>query len=79
MDYMAKNFRVPFKIRVGELPFFGEVNFFEISWVFRMTYPSVVDSIQMVIREEVLKLNAPRLLFTSQLLSIFLYNSMDFL
>ncbi|GLJ28026.1 hypothetical protein SUGI_0550330 [Cryptomeria japonica] len=71
------NFRVPIDPRVGELPFDEPLDDGELGRVFRVSCPQRLDAVKTIIGEEILKPHAFKLLFPSQLLSVFLSNCMD--
>lgn len=65
MEYIVKNFKVPMQIKAGECPFFGDIREFELSFIFRVSFPSMVDNVRVVIGDHVLSPSAPRILFPS--------------
>ncbi|GLJ07649.1 hypothetical protein SUGI_0071710 [Cryptomeria japonica] len=77
MDHFVKKFRVPIKPRRGELPFAEPFDDGEIRRVFKVSCPDQLDAIKTVIGEGILSPRAPKLIFPSQLLSIFLSNCLD--
>lgn len=77
MDHYLKNFRVPVKPREGELPLAEPFDDGELGIIFKVSCPDRIDAIKKVIGEGIIAPQAPRLLFPSQLLSIFLSNYLD--
>ncbi|GLJ25419.1 hypothetical protein SUGI_0486700 [Cryptomeria japonica] len=78
MDYKPRNYRVHISMADWECPFTGHITNDMLHQVFN-TSNYQKRSVKMIIREEILFPQASKLLFPSQLVSIFLSNAMDLL